>query len=161
MAERKRQQVAANPEGMRYFVDNIWVDGDTEEIIDGIAPLFTDLPEPRGFTIWFSMGPVRELPDMAFSMQSPGYVATYLISEDASRDVENRAWLNGAMARAQSVTVGQYLGDSDMTNRQVKFMADENFARLQKVIADRDPENRFVRYLAKDPSTVNKNHWQI
>jgi hypothetical protein len=48
-----------------------------------------------------------------------------------------------------------------MTNRQVKFMADENFARLQKVIADRDPENRFVRYLAKDPSTVNKNHWQI
>jgi hypothetical protein len=98
---------------------------------------------------------------MAFSMQSPGYVATYLVSEDASRDAENRAWLNGAMAGAQSVTVGQYLGDSDMTNRQVKFMADENFARLQKVIADRDPENRFVRYLAKDPSTVNKNHWQI
>lgn len=161
MAERKRQQVEANPEGMRYFVDNIWVDGDTEEIIDGIAPLFTDLPEPRGFTIWFSMGPIRELPDMAFSMQSPGYVATYLVSEDASRDAENRAWLNGAMAGAQSVTVGQYLGDSDMTNRQVKFMADENFARLQKVIADRDPENRFVRYLAKDPSTVNKNHWQI
>jgi FAD/FMN-containing dehydrogenase len=161
MAERKRQQVEANPEGMRYFVDNIWVDGDTTEIIDGIAPLFTDLPEPRGFTIWFSMGPLRELPDMAFSMQTPGYVATYLVSEDKSHDDANRAWLNGAMAGAQSVTVGQYLGDSDMTNRQVKFMADDNFARLQEIIAERDPENRFVRYLAKDPATVNKNHWQI
>ena len=124
-------------------------------------PLFTDLPEPQGFTIWFSMGPIRELPDMAFSMQTPGYVATYLVSEDESRDGENRAWLNSAMAGAQSVTVGQYLGDSDMTNRQVKFMADENFARLQQIIAERDPANLFVRYLAKDPSTVNKNHWQI
>ena len=161
MTERKRQQVEANPEGARYFVDNIWVDGETEDILDGIAPLFTDLPEPQGFTIWFSMGPIRELPDMAFSMQTPGYVATYLVSEDESRDDENRAWLNSAMAGAQSVTVGQYLGDSDMTNRQLKFMADDNFARLQQIIADRDPENRFVRYLAKDPSTVNKNHWQI
>jgi FAD/FMN-containing dehydrogenase len=161
MAERKRQQVEANPEGARYFVDNIWVDGETETIIDGIAPLFTDLPEPQGFTIWFSMGPIRELPDMAFSMQTPGYVATYLVSEDESHDDENRAWLNSAMAGAQSVTVGQYLGDSDMTNRQLKFMADDNFARLQQIIADRDPENRFVRYLAKDPATVNKNHWQI
>jgi FAD/FMN-containing dehydrogenase len=161
MAERKRQQVEANPEGARYFVDNIWVDGETETIIDGIAPLFTDLPEPQGFTIWFSMGPIRELPDMAFSMQTPGYVATYLVSEDESRDGENRAWLNSAMAGAQSVTVGQYLGDSDMTNRQVKFMADENFARLQQIIAERDPANLFVRYLAKDPSTVNQNHWQI
>lgn len=161
MAERKRQQVEANPEGARYFVDNIWVDGETETIIDGIAPLFTDLPEPQGFTIWFSMGPIRELPDMAFSMQTSGYVATYLVSEDESRDDENRAWLNSAMAGAQSVTVGQYLGDSDMTNRQVKFMADDNFARLQQIIAERDPANLFVRYLAKDPSTVNKNHWQI
>lgn len=104
------------------------------------------------------MGPVRELPDMAFSMQSPGYIATYLVSEDENNDAANRAWLNGAMAGAQSVTKGQYLGDSDMTNRQLKFMADDNFARLQQIIKDRDPNNLFVRYLAKDPATVNQNH---
>ena len=161
MTERKRQQVESNPEGARYFVDNIWVEGETQEIVDKIAPLFTDIPEPQGFTIWFSMGPIRELPDMAFSMQSPGYVATYLVSENEENDEVNRAWLNGAMAGAQSVTKGQYLGDSDMTNRQLKFMADDNFARLQQIIKDRDPNNLFVRYLAKDPATVNQNHWEL
>jgi hypothetical protein len=58
------------------------------------------------------------------------------------------------------VTAGQYLGDSDMTNRQLRFMAPENWERLQQVIAERDPEGRFHRYLAHDPGSVNVNHWQ-
>ena len=161
LAQQREEQIRMNPEHWRYFVDNIWVDGETDEIIEKIEPLFRDLPEPEAFTIWFSMGPVREIPDMAFSMQSPAYIATYLISDIADNDSANRNWLNHAMQYAQSVTKGQYLGDSDMGNRQLKFMADDNFARLQKVISERDPENLFVRYLAKDPSTVNKNHWEL
>lgn len=161
LAEQREDQIRANPEGWRYFVDNIWVDGDTEEIIQRIKPLFVDLPEPEGFTIWFSMGPVRQLPDMALSMQSPAYVATYLLSENENNDPRNRKWLDDAMVHAQAVTKGTYLGDSDFGNRQLKFMEDENFARLQQIIADRDPDNLFVRYLAKDPSTLNKNHWEL
>jgi hypothetical protein len=161
LAEQREDQIRANPEGWRYFVDNIWVDGETEEIIQRIKPLFVDLPEPEGFTIWFSMGPVRKLPDMALSMQSPAYVATYLLSEDITHDSRNRKWLDDAMEYAQPVTKGTYLGDSDFSNRQLKFMEDENFARLQQIIQERDPENLFVRYLAKDPSTLNKNHWEL
>jgi hypothetical protein len=40
-------------------------------------------------------------------------------------------------------------------------MADENFARLQDIIARRDPEARFVRYLAQDHKTINRNHWEL
>jgi hypothetical protein len=40
-------------------------------------------------------------------------------------------------------------------------MSDDHFAKLQDIIAQHDPEGRFVRYLAKDPATVNKNHWQL
>jgi hypothetical protein len=47
-----------------------------------------------------------------------------------------------------------------MGNRQLKFMSDENYSRLQAIIRDRDPEGVFVRYLAADPSSVNINHWQ-
>jgi FAD/FMN-containing dehydrogenase len=142
-------------------VDNIWVDGEPEVIAQKLYPLFTELPEQLGFTIWYSMGPLRELPDMAFSMQSPGYVATYLVSNDESHDAENREWLDRAMANAQSVTKGTYLGDSDFGNRQLEFLSAENYARLQKVIADRDPDGRFVRYLSKDPANLNRNHWQL
>jgi hypothetical protein len=59
------------------------------------------------------------------------------------------------------VTKGQYLGDSDMGNRQLKFMADENYTKLQQIIQDRDPNGLFVRYLAKDSATVNQNHWEL
>ncbi|MFM1950604.1 MAG: hypothetical protein RL418_291, partial [Actinomycetota bacterium] len=161
LAEQKEDQLRANPEHWRYFVDNIWVDGEPGEIVRAIRPLFTDLPEPAAFTIWYSMGPLRELPDMAFSLQSEAYVATYLVSNIADNDQRNRQWLNQAMASAQTVTIGQYLGDSDMTNRQLKFMADDNFSRLQQVISRFDPEGRFVRYLAHDNSKVNQNHWQL
>ena len=160
LAEQKRTQVLANPPHARYTVDNVWVDGAPSEIIQRIEPLFRDLPTPGAFTIWFSMAPLRELPDLAFSMQADAYVATYIVDDDPSRDASNRAWLNAAMATVEPVTVGQYLGDSDMGNRQLRFMGDEQFERLQQIIARRDPAGLFERYLAHDPSSLNRNHWQ-
>ena len=47
-----------------------------------------------------------------------------------------------------------------MTNRQLKFMAPENWAKLQQIIAARDPEARFHRYLAADDDALNENHWE-
>ena len=161
LAQQREDQLRMNPENWRYYADNVWVDGEADKIIDALTPVFTTSPEPDAFTIWFGNGLMRELPDMAFSLQAPAYIATYLAYEDSANDARNRAWLNDAMVAAQSVTVGQYLGDSDMTNRQLKFMSDDHFAKLQDIIAQRDPEGRFVRYLAKDPATVNKNHWQL
>jgi hypothetical protein len=48
-----------------------------------------------------------------------------------------------------------------MTRRQLKFMAHENYARLEQIIAERDPEGRFARYLASDPTRLNRNHWEL
>lgn len=161
LAEQRVQQDRANPRGARYRTDNIWVQGDPAEVIDRIRPLFTDPPGPRSFTIWFSNAPLRPLPDMAFSLQTEAYVAAYTVQDDPADDEPNRQWLDRAMEHAQPVTAGQYLGDSDMTNRQLKFMSDANFARLQDIIARRDPAGRFARYLANDPATLNRNHWQL
>ncbi len=161
LAEQRVQQELANPRGARYVTDNIWVQGDPAQIIERIRPLFADLPTPEAFSIWFSNAPMRPLPDMAFSLQTEAYVATYTVYDDPALDESNRSWLNKAMEYAQPVTAGQYLGDSDMTNRQLKFMAEENFARLQAIIADRDPAGRFARYLAHDPATLNRNHWEL
>ncbi|WP_375387067.1 FAD-dependent oxidoreductase [uncultured Amnibacterium sp.] len=159
LAEQRAEQVRANPEHARYLVDNGWIDGDPAEVAAALRPLFVDLPEPAAFTIWFSMGPLRPLPDMAFSLQSEAYVASYLVYDDEARDAALRRWLNGAWTAAQPVTVGQYLGDSDMTNRQLQVLSPEHWRRLQRVIEERDPRGRFVRHLAGDPAAVNVNHW--
>ena len=158
---QRADQVRANPEHARYVVDNAWVDGEPSEIAAALRPLFVDLPTPASFTIWFSMAPLRPLPDMAFSLQTDAYVASYCIAGGADEDEPIRRWLADAWRAAQPVTVGQYLGDSDMTSRQLRVLGDAQWGRLQRVIDDRDPEGRFVRYLAAEPATVNRNHWEV
>jgi len=167
LAEQRAQQELQNPEHAQYICDNLWVDGENTaegiaRMVEGIRPLFTTNPTEKGFAIWMSNAPMRrELPDMAFSLQTEAYVASYTVYDDPADYQRNRDWLNEVMAHAQPVTAGQYLGDSDMTNRQLKFMAPENWERLQGVIRDRDPEGRFARYLASDPATINTNHWEL
>jgi len=166
LAAQRADQERNNPEHWQYICDNAWIDGEnTPEgiaaMVDGIRPLFTTNPTEHGFAIWMSNAPRRPLPEMAFSLHTDAYVAAYTVYEDPAEYERNRAWVNEVFADAEPVTAGQYLGDSDMTNRQLRFMASENWAKLQQIIADRDPEGRFHRYLAADPTTVNRNHWEL
>ncbi|MFJ4787271.1 FAD-binding oxidoreductase [Streptomyces sp. NPDC088794] len=159
LAEQLAGQRTANPEGHRYLVDNAWLTGPAEEVVPAIRKAFTEHPTRQTFTIWFSMAPLRELPDMAFSLQSEIYCATYVVHDEPERDGELRAWLDDAMTAMRPVTVGQYLGDSDFTVRQLRFMGDEQWRRLRKIQAVRDPEGLFAGYLSAGAVT-NTNHWE-
>jgi FAD/FMN-containing dehydrogenase len=157
----RERQIAANPEGWRYRVDNAWITGDPSDVVPAIRRAYCELPTREAFTIWYSMAPLRELPDMAFSLQSEIYLATYVVYHDDDRDDDVRDWVNSVMAEMQPVTAGQYLGDSDLANRQVRFMSDEAFTRLQDVRRTWDPDDRFVTYLATNTSPLNQNHWDV
>ena len=52
------------------------------------------------------------------------------------------------MADLAPVTVGQYLGDSDLRRRPHRCLSEEASARLEQVCAERDPERLFVGYLS-------------
>jgi hypothetical protein len=156
----RADQVLANPEGHRYRVDNAWLSGTPEQVVPALRRTFTELPTPKSFSIWFSMAPLRELPDMAFSLQSEIYNATYLVYEDPADDDRARDWLTERMAELQPVTVGQYLGDSDLAHREVKVLGDEQFARLQRIRTAHDPERLFTGYVASGVDPANTNHWQ-
>ena len=52
---------------------------------------YTTLPNDKSFTIWFSMAPLRELPDMAFSLQSEFYLASHVLWDDPADDECHRA----------------------------------------------------------------------
>jgi FAD/FMN-containing dehydrogenase len=158
-AERARQ-LEDNPEGHRWAVDNAWLSGPASSVVPAMRRAYTTLPNPKAFTIWFSMAPLRTLPDMAFSVQSEIYLASYVCWADAADDEHNISWLEGAMADLEPVTVGQYLGDSDLSRRQVRFLSDEAWARLRAVRADRDPDGLFVGYLAGPDGATNRNHWE-
>lgn len=143
LKEQRDRQLVDSPEGHRWVVDNAWLAGPVEKVLPAMRPAFTTLPNEKSFTIWFSMAPLRELPDMAFSMQSEIYLATYTVWESEA----DEKWLLDVMRDLDPVTVGQYLGDSDMSRRKVRFMSDENWARLCKIRTARDPSGVFVDYL--------------
>ncbi|QEW01088.1 FAD-binding oxidoreductase [Microbacterium caowuchunii] len=161
LAELREEQLRANPEDHHYLTDNVWLEGEPSDVVERIRPLFTERPAKKAFSIWMSNTPTRPLPDMAFSLHTGAYVATYCCYEDPAEEDAHRAWMAAALAEVQPVTAGQYLGDSDFTTRQLRFMTDEAYQRLQAVIAHRDPGGRFARYLAADPETLNRNHWEL
>jgi hypothetical protein len=156
----RAQQMRANPEGHRYLVDNAWLAGAPEDVVPALRRTFTGLPSPKSFAIWFSMAPLRELPDMAFSLQSEIYTATYLVYERDADDAAHSDWLRDRMTELEPVTLGQYLGDSDLARREVKVLGDAQFARLHAIRAARDPERLFSGYLASAMDPTNANHWE-
>jgi len=158
--EQRKRQLHDNPEGHRWAVDNAWLSGPAAEVVPAMRRAYTTLPNATAFTIWFSMAPLRQLPDMAFSLQSEIYLASYVVWESPDDDERCVSWLAGAMADLEPVTIGQYLGDSDLTRRQVRFMSDDAWTRLQEIRASRDPDGLFVGYLAGPEGATNHNHWE-
>ena len=160
LAEQRAEQLRANPEGHRWRVDNAWLHGTAGEIVPAVREAFAGLPNEKAFSIWFSMAPRRPLPDMAFSLQTDIYFATYVPWDDPADDERYRDWVGDRMRELEPVTAGQYLGDSDLATRQVKFMADENWRRLGEIRAVRDPGSLFAGYLAGPQGALNRNHWE-
>lgn len=154
-----KEQIRMNPEGHRWAVNNAWLQGSPQEVAPLIASSFSQLPTLKTFTLWYSMAPLRPLPDMAFSLQTDIYMALYAIWEDEADDERCKNWLKAQMQRIEPVTAGQYLGDSDFIHFPRRFMADANFERLQHIRALRDPQGRFHSYLSNPGTVLNQNPW--
>lgn len=156
IAEESIAQTDQNPEGYRYAVDCAW----TNASADVLAPLLLDiwraLDTQHSFSIWYGWSPVRELPDMAFSVEGNVYVATYLVYSDEADDEKYRARVHAQTAAlAREGGVGVYLGDTDFTRRPDRFLTDANFARLEAIRSTRDPDRLFASYLVASPERLN------
>jgi hypothetical protein len=158
--ERYKILTAANPHGYRWLSDNAWLEGTTEQAVRAMRNLFVHLPTDRSIAMFFSLAPLRLLPDMALSLQTEVYCASYIVYEQPEQDAPLRNWLSERMREMEPVTTGQFLGDSDQTSRQVKFMGQEQWQRLQTIRAKYDPDDMFVGYLTKSAATLNQNEWE-
>jgi hypothetical protein len=92
---------------------------------------------------------------MAFSVEGRAYIATYAIWSDPTDDERHRSWVVDRTARLATLGKGVYLGDTDFTLRSDRFLAPDNFRRLEEIRARRDPEGRFCSYLIADGAPLN------
>jgi FAD/FMN-containing dehydrogenase len=154
--EENAAQTAQNPEGHRYAVDCTWTDAPARVLAPMLRELWGELDTEHSFSIWYGWAPRRELPDMAFSVEANVYVATYAIYTDPAQDARYAEWVHARMgALAAAHGAGVYLGDTDFTRRQDRFLADGAYRRLAAVRAARDPAGRFTSWLAADPERLN------
>jgi len=137
-------------------VDCTWTDAPARVLAPMLRELWGELDTPHSFSIWYGWAPRRELPDMAFSVEANVYLATYAIYTDPADDARYEDWVHrrmGALAAAHGA--GVYVGDTDFTRRQDRFVSDESYRRLAGVRGARDPDGRFASYLTADPEGLN------
>jgi FAD/FMN-containing dehydrogenase len=148
-------QALQNPENHRYAADCTWTDAPARELAPRLHELWSQLPTEHSFSIWYGWSPTRALPDMAFSVEGRAYLATYAIWSDSAEDERHREWVHAHTHRLAALGKGVYLGDTDFTRRADRFLAPENFARLQEIRARRDPQGRFCSYLIAEGAELN------
>ena len=156
VAEESVAQMDQNPDGYRYAVDCAWTDASADVLAPLLLDIWRELDTEHSFSIWYGWAPTRDLPDMAFSVEGNVYVATYLIYPDAEDDARYRARVHDRTAAiARDGGVGVYLGDTDFTGRQDRFLTPEHYARLEEIRARRDPDGRIAGYLCADREGLN------
>lgn len=150
-----------HPAGKRYLVDSAWVDGTPRDIIAAAEKVVTERPRgSRGHAFFDFSLPRADAPDMAMSLRTDAMLGSYLIYDGEHDDDAYRGWHLDAMKALEPYTVGQYWGDSDQTQREVKTLTDDAWARLQQIRAERDPNGLFADYLAGPGGFRNRNGWE-
>ena len=102
------------------------------------------------------MDPVVELPDMAFALQAPIYLASYVLWQDPAEDERTRAWQAERFASIGPIADGTYTGDSDFLTRRAPHTTPEALLRLEEIRAARDPDGVFVGYLGPTTTEVTR-----
>jgi FAD/FMN-containing dehydrogenase len=155
IADLRAEQIRANPEGHRYVVDNAYLAGKTADLIPALTPAFTELPTPQAFSLWFDLAhlPGRNLPDMALSLQTDLYFASYVVCEDPADDDRCTQWVQDTMQRLEPYSPGRYLGDSDLQRRAAPFLTEPSHQRLEAIRGRRDPDGLFPGYPGQRTTT--------
>jgi FAD/FMN-containing dehydrogenase len=147
---------AQNPPGMRYSADCAWTDASAADLAPILGEIYRSLPTRESFVIWYGWSPTRPLQDMAFSMEGNVYIAAYTIWAEERDDDEMQAWVTSGFRELEKVSKGSYLGDADLTRRSSKFMADENFAKLQRLRDMYDPDRMFFDFYQRSGCSANE-----
>ena len=144
----QRVMESQNVEGRHYIVDNVWTDRPVNEVLPSIHNIIDDIPQYPAHLYILYWGPVRTLPEMSFSMQGKLWLSYYATHEEADPAVDEKhadlvATKMGDMAHLGN---GIQLADENLIGRPAKFMAFDNFFRLQALRKIYDPKNRFHSY---------------
>jgi FAD/FMN-containing dehydrogenase len=137
------------PDGTRWSVDNMWTSAPLDALLPALRRIAETLPPPPSFMTWLNWAPPRDRPDMAFSMEDNIYITLYGGWRSAADDARYSTWAEDHMREMQPLASGCNLADENLGQRPARFVSDEHLARLDRIRAARDPDNRFYPWMGR------------
>ena len=135
------------PRQRRYAADNMWTSASADALLPDMHRIVASLPPAPSHMLWLLWGPPRKLPDMAFSMQDNLYIALYSVWDNEAEDAGHQAWVTDHMRALEARASGIQLADENLGARPFRFLADDNFRRLEAIRSRRDPGGVFHSYM--------------
>lgn len=145
----------------RLFIENRRFVGDAftfnvspKEVLTRLRDPAMKAPSAESFMLLALPAPrpanAPPMPDMAFSMPGSLFAGVYGIWQDPGQDAPNEQWVHQTSKRLDPITVGHYIGETDLTadaNRARLSFAPANWQRLQQLKKRYDPDDVFFSYL--------------
>jgi hypothetical protein len=89
------------------------------QLMKTIRPLFFDLPSRRSSSVIYICETFHP-GDLAYSLPSEYYIATYIVWSDAKDDEKHNTWLKETYRKVADVSCGTYVADFDANMRMTK-----------------------------------------
>ena len=131
-----------------FIVDNTWMDSPLRLILPQIHEMVNQLaPAPAHLYLLFFNRKGHEREDMAFSLEGRTYISYFAIFKDPK---EHAKWTKIIADSIQSIShlgTGSQLADENLLVRPSRFMAPDNFVRLERLRRKYDPFGRFHGFM--------------
>ncbi len=138
---------AATPEGLRYAVDGIWLDGPGTEIIKRARPLLDATPADESFLLWMLWGHYPPSASACWSTQGRLYLSPSAGWSEPAGDLAHEYWTHAELGELQDLSLGAQLSDANPADRPDNGLSAENAGGLEELRKVYDPDGRFRSYM--------------
>jgi FAD/FMN-containing dehydrogenase len=148
-------EAALYPEKHRYDVEIMWSDADPGVVLSGLRARLAQAPSLKSviltaITAGSTLDPTA--PDMAYSLAASLYLGCWTTWENAADDEANLLWHRETVQSLAPVTVGHYMGETDLTaapDRAARSLGPGVWQRVQAVRRRYDPQGRFFGHIGQ------------
>jgi len=116
-------------------------------VIGELRPLFSNFPTPASYVFIQIWGPIRKLPDMAYSVQADIYISSNAVYYDPADDARCEAWAVQAMRNLDPISIGAQMNDENIQHHPARYLSADAAKHLEKLRHRYDPQGRFPGYL--------------
>lgn len=137
-----------------FAVDNMWTHAPIDALLPGLQRIADTLPDAPSHMQWLNWAPPLARPDMAFALEDQFYIGVYGAWREPSGRAAAQDWATARMTEMQALASGCQLADENLGRRPSRFTSDDSLARLDRLRAAHDPEQRFHAWMGRPTSTM-------